>query len=385
MLRHRSSAIPLALLYTALIVYASLYPFEGWRQPRVPIFEYLTLPWPRWWTGFDLVSNLLGYLPLGGLVFVALVRSGWRARHAWLLACAYGLLLSLTMETLQNFLPRRVSSNVDAGLNLAGAAIGAGLGALAHARGGVARWQTLRDRWFARRSAAGLALLVLWPVGLLFPLPLPLAVGQVMPRAQEMAWIAVRGTPLEAWAEPWLAAAAAPPPGVAPASDFLVVFFGLLAPCLVAFSITVPGWRRIVLSVGALLLGAAATTLSTALNFAPQHAAAWATPTAVNAMTIATVIAVALAWLPRRAAAALGLMSLTALVVMVARAPADPYFALSLQAWEQGRFIRFHGAAQWVGWLWPYVAMVQLVAAISARAERARPAAVAAPDPPNPG
>ena len=26
----------------------------------------------------------------------------------------------------------------------------------------------------------------------------------------------------------------------------------------------------------------------------------------------------------------------------------------SLQAWEQGRFIRFHGLAQWVGWLWPY-------------------------------
>ena len=38
-----------------------------------------------------------------------------------------------------------------------------------------------------------------------------------------------------------------------------------------------------------------------------------------------------------------------------------PYFAQSLHGWEQGRFIRFHGAAQWVGWLWPYAAIVYLL------------------------
>jgi hypothetical protein len=52
-----------------------------------------------------------------------------------------------------------------------------------------------------------------------------------------------------------------------------------------------------------------------------------------------------------------GLVALTALVLLVIQAPADPYFADSLQAWEQGRFIRFHGAAKWVGWLWPYAAI----------------------------
>ena len=60
-------------------------------------------------------------------------------------------------------------------------------------------------------------------------------------------------------------------------------------------------------------------------------------------------------------------MALTALVVLVAQAPADPYFAESLQAWEQGRFIRFHGAAQWVGWLWPYAALVYLLVRVGAR------------------
>ena len=35
MARHRSSATPLAWLLAAVIVYASLYPFTGWRIPGV--------------------------------------------------------------------------------------------------------------------------------------------------------------------------------------------------------------------------------------------------------------------------------------------------------------------------------------------------------------
>jgi hypothetical protein len=71
--------------------------------------------------------------------------------------------------------------------------------------------------------------------------------------------------------------------------------------------------------------------------------------------------------LPRRVAAGFGLIALTALVMLVTRAPADPYFAQSLSGWEQGRFIRFHGAAQWVGWTWPYAAIAYLLARIAAR------------------
>jgi len=71
--------------------------------------------------------------------------------------------------------------------------------------------------------------------------------------------------------------------------------------------------------------------------------------------------------MPRRGAAGLGLVVVTALVALVAQAPTDPYYAESLQGWEQGRFIRFHGLAQWVGWLWPYAALVYLLARVAAR------------------
>jgi hypothetical protein len=39
----------------------------------------------------------------------------------------------------------------------------------------------------------------------------------------------------------------------------------------------------------------------------------------------------------------------------------DPYFAQTLALWEQGQFIRFYGATQWLGWLWPYAALVLVV------------------------
>jgi hypothetical protein len=53
-------------------------------------------------------------------------------------------------------------------------------------------------------------------------------------------------------------------------------------------------------------------------------------------------------------------------VLLGASAPADPYFAASLQLWEQGQFIRFHGMSQWVGWAWPYAAMGWLLSRLAA-------------------
>ena len=141
--RHRSSAVPLAWLYAALIVYASLYPFDGWRNPAVGPFDFLTAGWARYWTWFDVVSNLLGYLPFGVLVFVALVRIGHRPIAAAWPAIAIGALLALAMEVLQNYLPRRVPSSLDLGLNVAGAGLGAAVGAVLHLSGGLAQWRVL--------------------------------------------------------------------------------------------------------------------------------------------------------------------------------------------------------------------------------------------------
>lgn len=363
--RHRSAAASLASLYAALVVYASLYPFSGWRWPALSLLDFLHLPWPAYWTAFDLISNLVGYMPLGVLLFGALLRSGWRGPWAAALAVLGGALLSLLLEGVQNFLPKRVPSNLDLGLNVLGTVLGVGLGELVRRLGGVARWQRLRDRWFVQRSGGGLTLLLLWPVGLLFPTPVPLALGQVFDRLRELLGELLVDTAGHDWIERWWPQAFALEP-LPPAMEFGATALGLLVPCLLAYSVSRPGWRRPFLALGAAGLGFVATTLSTALNFGPEHALAWRTPVAWGALGAGLMLAALLSWLPRRLAAGCALMGLTAMLAIVAQFPSDPYFAQSLQGWEQGRFIRFHGAAQWVGWMWPFAALAYLLGRLGA-------------------
>jgi hypothetical protein len=121
------------------------------------------------------------------------------------------------------------------------------------------------------------------------------------------------------------------------------------------------------MAFGALALAALGMTLSTWLNFGPRHALAWVTPWSGPAVGLATLVVLLLAPLSRALVLGVGLIVLTGLVVSVAQAPADPYFALSLQAWEQGQFVRFHGLAQWIGWLWPYAAIAWMLSRLSVR------------------
>ena len=71
--------------------------------------------------------------------------------------------------------------------------------------------------------------------------------------------------------------------------------------------------------------------------------------------------------LPRRACAAVLLLALTWHLALLNQAPTSAYFAQTLQIWEQGRFIRFYGLGQWLGWLWPYVTLLYVVFRVSRR------------------
>lgn len=369
--RRSSSATPLAAVYGALVLYASLFPFAGWRwPPGQDLTALLALPWPPWRDPFDAWANLLGYLPLGLLVTFAARRSGVTTPTAVLCGLAVPALLSFVCEVLQQFVPTRHPSLKDWAYNGAGAAIGVLLALALHALGWVDRWHALRERWFAADSAGALALLALWPLALLAPAPVPLGLGQVEDVLRSVVADWLEGVD---WAAPALAlvtetARAGAPIG--PLAEGSITALGLLAPCLLAYGVVDPGWRRLALAFGALALAVAAMTLSTLLNFGPQHALAWVGRTTAEALAAGTALACLLAPVSRRVATGCALIVLGALVASVAQAPADPYFALSLQAWEQGRFIRFHGLAQWIGWLWPFAALVWMLLRLGAPRQR---------------
>jgi hypothetical protein len=98
--------------------------------------------------------------------------------------------------------------------------------------------------------------------------------------------------------------------------------------------------------------------LSSALTYGPTHAWAWISPQAALGLGVAAVAGLLLVALPRRLCPVAMLLCLAVSLSLLNRAPASPYLAQSLELWEQGRFIRFHGLSQWLGWLWPFAALV---------------------------
>jgi hypothetical protein len=235
-------------------------------------------------------------------------------------------------------------------LNALGGLLGAGLAWTLERLGWVARWSRFRTRWLVHRARGGLVLLMLWPLALLFPVLVPFGLGQVY--EQLFSWLTqwLGNTPLLAWLpapavtwQPWSASA-----------KFVCVTLGLLIPCWLGFCIIRTHAQRLVFMLLALLVGMACTALSTALSHGPDHAWAWLGALEQAALVLAVVILLMSFWMPAHLCAALLLLGLGVYLSLLNQAPTDAYFAQTLFAWEQGRFIRFHGLAQWLGWFWPY-------------------------------
>ncbi len=359
---HKTSARPLALLYGGLIVYASLYPFADWRYQGIVPWAFLDSPWPRYWSGFDVAINVLGYLPLGFLLVLSALRTG-RGRYTIGLATLVAGVLSLAMESLQSYLPVRVPSNVDLGLNLLGAWLGALLAWAMEQLGVIDRWSRFRARWFVPDARGGLVLLALWPLALLFPAAVPLGLGQVLERLELTLADGLQGTQ---WLD-WLPVRDVEPQPLVPGAELFCVMLGVLIPCLLGFCIIRSAARRTVFMLLVFAVGIGVTALSAALSYGPAHAWAWFSMPVKAGLVAALVLASLLLRVPQRASAALVLLALGIHLSLLNQAPTNPYFAQTLATWEQGRFIRFNGLAQWLGWLWPYAALVYVVVRVWGR------------------
>ncbi len=159
------------LFYVALIVYGSLFPWHGWTHPTGSAWNDLLAGLSGHISTTDVVSNLLVYLPLGG---VWAVRSaGFRRDRVVLVQAALlGTFLSVVMELAQRWMPSRVPSLSDVLANGVGATVGAVLVMVAGTRGRWAgRLRHLRRRWAFTDSEADLALAAvgLWAASQLAP------------------------------------------------------------------------------------------------------------------------------------------------------------------------------------------------------------------------
>jgi VanZ family protein len=332
-------------VYGFLVVYASLYPFSGWRDQGLSPLEFLTAPLPRFITGFDLAANVVAYFPLG---FLAVLAAAPRVRGAAAVACAVALtaVLSVVLEALQTYLPDRIPSNVDLATNVLGGFLGAAAG-LATWRAMIARGgaHALRDGLFRPGAATdvGLVLVALWLFTQLNPETLLFGGGDL------------RGFFEAAEAELYA-------PETFVRIEAAVAGLNAAAVALLVAVLANPGRPVRLLAIAVIALAGLARAGAFGVLFAPGEALAWLTPGAGAGLVIGVAAAALLAGLPRRwavAAAGLALMIATALVNL---APENPYLAHSLATWPQGHFLNFNGLTRLVSALWPFAALAYLLA-----------------------
>lgn len=353
----QTSAWPLSQICVALIVYASLYPFDQWRDQGIWSWSFLAAPWPKYWLGFDVVANVLGYAPLGFFLTLSAMRMGWQ-RWVVMLSTLAAALLSLSMEGLQSYLPARVPSLPDFLLNTLGAWLGAITASALEHMGLLRRWSQFRERWFVRDAYMALVLIAVWPAALLFPVAVPLGLGQVWERVEDTLTSFFEATPFEDWIplrsfelEPLL-----------PGAELLCVMLGLLVPCLLGFGVIRQTAQRVVYLFAVTALAFLMSALSAALSYGPAHAWTWLDAPVALGLSFGFVAAFVFSFASARTAWAFLLLALLTQQSVLNQSPESAYFAQTLQTWEQGRFVRFHGIVQWLGWLWPYaVLMLALV------------------------
>ena len=333
----------LLLVYVLLVAYASLYPFEGWRGFGLSPFAYLTAPWARYVTLFDVTVNVAGYVPFGFLAIAAL-HPRLRELPAFCVAVISAGVLSLSLEAVQSYLPARFPSNLDVLCNIGGAALGAALGQ--HFAALIAEGPMHDRRTAAFLPGAdidfGLVLIALWLFIQLNPVTLLFGAGDLRDLLAPLAGRA-RTPEFFVFVE-----------AVTTAANLVAV--GLLLSAL-----TVPDVRGrrllIVLVVVALIIKTAAF----AIVMRAQNVLAWLTHGAQIGLAVGVALAFAAMALPRTARLALAAVLLMAGAVLVNSAPPNPYLADSLKVWQQGHFLNFNGLTRLVSALWPFIALGHLM------------------------
>ncbi|TWG85279.1 VanZ family protein [Cupriavidus gilardii J11] len=362
--RHSPLARVALLCITLLMIYASLYPLAGWTDNGISPWAYLSAPKPRYITDFDLLTNVLGYCPFGALVVLSLYPRITGARAA-LVAFVAGVALSGALEALQTWLPNRIPSNIDLMTNALGALLGGTLVAPAAStmvdRGTLRR---LRVAWFEPHASFAIVLLALWPFAQIFPQEHLLGMGGMVRQ-----WL----SDPDSWPMQMLQSVfpklldlqeqIGPRPDDMQRQQLLESLITACAWIGTGLFASVAMRRQApVLRILATLLASALLLKALAADwqFPGTNAFAWLSEGGRFALITSSLALVLLVRLPRWLRGVLAMATLLTLVILTNVLPSNPYAWVSDEAWRLARLVHFNSLAQWLGWLWPFLAFCYL-------------------------
>ncbi|MEO8487451.1 MAG: VanZ family protein [Betaproteobacteria bacterium] len=337
----------LAGVYALAIVFASLQPFGDWIAPPADAPFWLFSAGRVRAPSFDVIANLIAYLPFGAFVALIPRRAAPALRIA--IGTAAGFALSLAIESLQAWIPPRDANVVDLVSNTLGALAGASIAATIARRPGA---RATLSRWRRHLFLSG----VLGDVGLVL-LALWLA-AQLNPAIPLFA-IAFDPAPERVFAASLPESDAAAIVIEAAESAFQVLGVGLFLALLVRH-------RRHVGAAVLLLIGAALVLkgLAAILLLKPAAWDGWLRPGISTGIAVGALALLAAIVLPRPAMIALcGIALLSSLMtplvasdLLAARAP------LTLFNWRYGHLLNFNGLTHTALLLWPVAAAAWLFA-----------------------
>lgn len=356
----RRARLPRVLLgaYLCALVYGSLYPWSGWRDLGGSWFGFMFEPWPRYWTWFDVLANVLVYLPVGALVHVTLRRATGPGLSV-LLATLAGALLSLALETLQGLLPARVPSRLDWFANVAGAS----LGALASAAAwwlASRRRSAQRPRAWTADSAVGPALLVAWLAIQMHPQRLLFGNGDLVQPLLELWFTLVDEADARAPAA-LRAASLAASLRLDPDYAVLVEAAGTASAIVALGMLTREIFRAQApraLITGAMIASAALIRAATAaVLFGPAHGLAWLTAGAQGGLVVGIVLLAVLAAGRRHTRLWICIAALALTAALTCVFPIDVYYESAMGRWDRGAWRNFGGLLDAAALAWPFVAI----------------------------
>jgi VanZ family protein len=334
----------LAVAYLLLVVYASLYPFSGWRIPNADATHFLLSRWPAYVVASDVVLNVLAYVPLGLLLALS-----WMGRMPRWAAAALAIfattLLSVVLEYTQAYLPTRISSNVDVLTNSIGGTWGAVMAVVWGKRwllsGDLHR---LRERHFhaGARTDVIFVLIALWLATQLNADVWLFGNGDVRHLVAFNP-----GVPYSANTYLLFEAAVA-------ALNFVGVAFLVGA---VARSFVATAAALTVLMMTALLL----KTIASMALFIPGNPALWLTPGSVIGLVAGVMIWLPLAWQSATASSRSAIACFIVAVILVNLAPENPYLVAALQILQRGQFLHFNAMIGLLSTWWPPLAVGSLL------------------------
>ena len=321
-----------------VIVYASLQPFTGWSalpaNARFFLWQFALR-----WTPADTAFNVVAYVPLGFALVIALPSHWARGRYV-MVSLFMALILSLSLETAQMWLPTRYASVYDTLANLTGTIIGALLGLVAVASKRFVAWvDRMRSAAIVPGSSGDLQLVLL------------------------AVWLIAQVNP----AIPLFGAAFHPGNQAAYEPAVVLVELTQTAAALIGIGLFTDltmrkRWMGGVALVLVLLLAIFMKIAAAQAVLKPVAWDEWLRPGHTLGLACGAFALMILFWLPRRAKSVLAGIALLSSVLIMLLLPdlVATKAPLSIFSWNYGHLLHLNGLTRTIVMFWPFVATAVL-------------------------